>query len=42
MSNYQRFSNEERLTMIQDSYKLGYLLEDVKVQYKDALEVSMD
>jgi DNA replication factor GINS len=40
--NYQCFLNEKRLTRIQDSYKLGYLVEDVKVQYKNALDVSMD
>ncbi|MGH9912031.1 MAG: hypothetical protein ACRD4W_06280, partial [Nitrososphaeraceae archaeon] len=42
MPNYQRFSNEKRLTRIQDSYKMGYLAEDVKVQYKSALDVSLD
>ena len=42
MPNYQRFSNENRLTRVQDSYKLGYLAEDVKVQYKSAVNVSLD
>lgn len=42
MSNYQCSSNEKRLARIQDSYKLGYLAEEVKVQYKSALEVSLD
>lgn len=42
MPNYQRFSNEKRLTRVQDSYKLGYLAEDVKVQYKSAVNVSLD
>jgi DNA replication factor GINS len=42
MPSYQCFSNEKRLARIQDSYKLGYLAEDVKVQYKSALEVSLD
>ena len=30
------------MTRVQDSYKLGYLVEDVKVQYKNALDVSLD
>ena len=42
MPNYQYLSNEKRLTRIQDSYKMGYLTEDVKVQYKSALDVSLD
>ncbi|HZD36002.1 MAG TPA: hypothetical protein VE130_12430 [Nitrososphaeraceae archaeon] len=42
MPNYQYFSNEKRLMRIQDSYKLAYLAEDVKVQYKNALDVSLD
>ena len=41
MPDYQSFSTEKRLTRIQDSYKLGYLVEDVKVQYKKALNVSL-
>lgn len=42
MPNYQCFSNEKRLARIQDSYELGYLAEEVKVQYKSAFEVSLD
>jgi DNA replication factor GINS len=42
LPNYQSFPTEKRLTRIQDSYKLGYLAEDVKVQYKDALNVSLN
>ena len=39
---YQFFSNDKRLMRIQDSYMLGYLAEDVKVQYKNTLMVSLD
>jgi DNA replication factor GINS len=42
MPNQQCFSTEKKLTRIQESYRLGYLVEDVKVQYNNALEVSVD
>jgi DNA replication factor GINS len=42
MPNYQCFSREKRLMRIQESNKLAYLAEDVKVQYKNALQVSLD
>lgn len=42
MPNYQCFSSEKRLMRIQESNKLAYLAEDVKVQYKNALQVSLD
>ena len=42
MPNCQYSSNEKRLTRIQDSYRLEYLEEEVKVQYNDALDVSLE
>jgi DNA replication factor GINS len=42
MPNDQCSSNDKRLTRIQNVYMMGYLAEDVKVQYKSALKLSLD
>lgn len=42
MPNAQCSSNDKRLTRIQNAYMMGYLAEDVKVQYKSALKLSLD
>lgn len=42
MPNDQCSSNDKRLTRIQNAYMMGYLAEDVKVQYKSALKLSLD
>jgi DNA replication factor GINS len=42
MPNDQCSSNNMRLTRIQNAYMMGYLAEDVKVQYKSAVNLSLD
>jgi DNA replication factor GINS len=42
MPNDQCSSNDKRLTRTQNVYMMGYLAEDVKVQYKSALKLSLD
>jgi DNA replication factor GINS len=34
-------SNNKRLTRIQNSYRMEYLTEDIKVQYKSAIDLSL-
>lgn len=42
MPNDQCSPNNKRLTRIQKAYMMGYLAEDVKVQYKSAVNLSLD